>query len=157
MSGDKDMKILENNGSESVEDTIFVQCVPDIKVEYEEDDPSHKSDSFTNDDDIFKREISDQATHNMEDKIVENELVLQYHCNLCDFQTEKKRYLVEHRKSDHEGKKYECDQCDYQATHKGHLSRHQKSKHEGISASADGGPRSRVRARGTLRSAPHRH
>ena len=25
------------------------------------------------------------------------------------------------------------------------------------SASADGGPRSRVRARGTLRSAPHRH
>ena len=27
----------------------------------------------------------------------------------------------------------------------------------GISASADGGPRSRVRARGTLRSAPHRH
>ena len=25
-----------------------------------------------------------------------------------------------------------------------------------ISASADGGPRSRVRARGTLRSAPHR-
>ena len=26
-----------------------------------------------------------------------------------------------------------------------------------ISASADGGPRSRVRARGTLRSAPHRH
>ena len=26
-----------------------------------------------------------------------------------------------------------------------------------ISACADGGPRSRVRARGTLRSAPHRH
>ena len=26
-----------------------------------------------------------------------------------------------------------------------------------ISASADGGPRSRVGARGTLRSAPHRH
>ena len=29
--------------------------------------------------------------------------------------------------------------------------------YEKISASADGGPRSRVRARGTLRSAPHRH
>ena len=33
----------------------------------------------------------------------------------------------------------------------------QKAKEKKISASADGGPRSRVRARGTLRSAPHRH
>ena len=31
------------------------------------------------------------------------------------------------------------------------------SKSKENSASADGGPRSRVRARGTLRSAPHRH
>ena len=109
MPGDKNMKILENNDSESAEDTIFVQCVPDLKVEYEEDDQYHKSDSFTNESDIFKREISDQATHNMEDKIVEIELVLQYHCNLCDFQAAKKRNLVEHRKSDHERKKYDAD------------------------------------------------
>ena len=59
-------------------------------------------------------------------------MMVMYLCDQCDFQSVSKRYLIQHKKSVHEGVKFPCDQCEYKATEKGNLLRHLKSKHEGI-------------------------
>ena len=125
---DKDMQILGNNDCRSAGDKIFVHCISPLKFDSEKNEKYPKDDSWTNDGDIFKRD--NQIS--MEDKISENQLELQYNCNLCKYQTAKKKNLVRHQKSNHEGIRYKCNQCDYQATQKSSLFTHQKSKHEGI-------------------------
>jgi predicted RNA-binding Zn-ribbon protein involved in translation (DUF1610 family) len=129
----KDMQILGNNDCRSAGDKMFVHCVSPLKFNSEKDDKYHKDDSWTYDSDFFESEISVRDNQiSMEDRIGENQLVLQYNCNLCKYQTTKKKNLVGHQKSNHEGIKYKCNQCEYQATHKIALIMHQKSKHEGI-------------------------
>ena len=112
---------------------MFVQCISPPKFDSEKHDKYFKNESLIYDSDIFKREISDQDHQiSTEDRIGENQLVMQYNCNHCNYQTTNKRNLVRHQKSKHEGIRYKCNQCDYQATQKSSLITHQKSKHEGI-------------------------
>ena len=106
-------------------------CGTPIKLEHE-DDKYQEDDSLTYDIDILKREIGDQEADNsskhisMGDRTGENHLVLQYKCNLCNYQTKKKRNFALHQKSKHEGVKYTCNQCDFQANQKSYLVVHQK-------------------------------
>ena len=111
---DKDMQILGNNDCRSAGDKMFVHCISPLKFDSEKDDKYHKDDSWTNDSDLFKIEISVQDNQiSMEDRIGESQLVLKYNCNLCNYQTAKKINIVEHQKSNHEEIRYKCNQSDY--------------------------------------------
>jgi len=94
---DRDMQILENNDCRNAEETNIAQCVFPLKSECKEDDEYQVDESLTYDRDIFKREISDQGMDNQisrEEKIGENQVVLQYEYNLCNNQTAKKTLFL---------------------------------------------------------------
>ena len=55
----------------------------------------------------------------------------------CDNKATKKRNILAHIKSIHEGFKLSCQQCNYKATEKGNLLKHIKSKHKGVKFSCD--------------------
>ena len=60
-----------------------------------------------------------------------------FHCDRCDFKTQRKDHLKRHKQSKHERVRYNCDQCHYKATQAGHLKKHKLSKHEGVRYSCD--------------------
>ena len=92
-------------------------------------------------------------------------------CTECDLNVANEAQLKTHKRLKHEEViNFTCSECAYSYTTKNQLSLHSQNIHiqeetvlkcskcdfSSISASADGGPRSRVCARETLRSAPHR-
>ena len=54
-----------------------------------------------------------------------------YSCELCRYQTCKKRHLTLHEQAVHKGKKFQCPVCECHATKKNHLVAHHKSVHLG--------------------------
>ena len=51
---------------------------------------------------------------------------------MCDFTTNAKYTLRNHKESHHEGKRYYCDKCDFFALYKTSLNRHIKNRHVNV-------------------------
>ena len=55
-----------------------------------------------------------------------------FKCNCCDFKTQQRESLAEHKKREHPSMKKKCDQCDYKPTDQSNLYKHKRAKHERI-------------------------
>ena len=55
-----------------------------------------------------------------------------YSCNQCEYQATEQGKLKNLKQAIHEGVEYSCDQCEYHATGQGNLKKHRQSIHEGF-------------------------
>ena len=62
---------------------------------------------------------------------------VKYVCNQCEYQATEQGSLKRHKQAMHEGVKYSCNQCEYQATQQAHLTTHRQAIHDGIRYSFD--------------------
>ena len=73
---------------------------------------------------------SDCSQHEKEEK-QKSEFESIYHCEHCDFKTNKNTCFAYHKKL-HQGIKYHCPQCPFQTVLKTNLSRHVKTVHDKV-------------------------
>ena len=60
-------------------------------------------------------------------------LNIKFSCDLCDFQSKHKQFVLFHKISKHNiGKRFECKKCEKSFTRPIHLTNHQKYVHEGV-------------------------
>ena len=52
-----------------------------------------------------------------------------YQCRECDYKTNSKGNLAQHKRAVHEGVKYQCRECDHQSSRKDHLAHHKRARH----------------------------
>ena len=57
---------------------------------------------------------------------------LQFSCNLCPFKTNTTNKIRAHEVTRHEGLKLKCDQCDRSFREKRYLVRHRRNDHDGF-------------------------